>query len=194
MKHLVIMLAAILSLCACQADQEFGTRAAADLQLGDPQNIEIAEPLANVSYSYELDGTYQTADACTDDGAANYALATRGDLCMRLQITNTGSQTQTIMRRHFVLNIENLQGRTPTTLYKSNGRAVQYITLQSGATANITLYFQNLFGSLEPDWQHQQPDVNATYSIDLLLGSAANYLYGGNLYAYGSQTPGWQSR
>ena len=79
-------------MASCDNDAEFATRSTSS-DFAQPEGIEVAG-LQAVSISYAADGEYMPALGCTDQGDATNTLATRGDLCVRMVITNTTATTQ----------------------------------------------------------------------------------------------------
>jgi hypothetical protein len=181
MKQIFLFLAACLMMAACDNDAEFATRDT-QTELLQPDGIEVAG-LQAVSISYAADGEYMPALGCTDQGGATNTLATRGDLCVRMVITNTTTTKQTVNRRDFALDFDGRAHRTPTTLYNQQMRAVKYIEVAPESDTTVTLYYSGLMPAAYPQWAQMSADVNALYSIDIRLGIAAIYLVGFDLYA-----------
>jgi len=181
MKQIFLFLAACLMMASCDNDAELATRDT-QAELLQPEGIEVAG-LQSVSISYAADGDFMPAISCTDHGDAANTLATRGDLCVRLVITNTTSTTQTVNRRDFALDFDGRARRTPTTLYNQQMRAVKYIEVAPESDTTVTLYFSELMPAAYPKWAQMPADTNALYSIDIRLGIAATYLIGFDLYA-----------
>ena len=123
------------------------------------------------------------AIGCTDQGDATNTMATRGDLCVRLVITNITTTKQTVNRRDFALDFDGRAHRTPTTLYNQQMRAVKYIEVAPESDTTVTLYYSGLMPAAYPQWAQMPADINALYSIDIRLGIAATYLVGFDLYA-----------
>ena len=180
MKQIFLFLAACLMMAACENDAEFATRSTSS-DLAQPEGIEVAV-LQAVSISYAVDGDYMSALGCTDQGDATNTLATRGDLCVRLVITNTTQQLQVVNRRDFALDFDGRAHRTPTTLYNQYQRAVNRIDVAPESDTTVTLYYSGLMPAAYPQWAQMPADTNALYSIDIRLGIAATYLVGFDLY------------
>lgn|GEM_PF-6325769 len=181
MKWIFLFPAACLLMAACDNDAEFAARDTSS-DFAQPEGIEVAG-LQAVSISYAADGDYMPAIGCTDQGDATNTLATRGDLCVRMVITNTTTTTQTINRRDFSLDCDGRAYRTPTTLYNQQQRAVKYIEVAPESDTTVTLYYSGLMPAAYPQWAQLPADINALYSIDIRLGIAATYLIGFDLYA-----------
>ena len=181
MKQIFLFLTACLMMAACDNDAEVVSRDT-QAELLQPEGIEVAG-LESVSISYAADGEYIPAIGCTDQGDATNTLATRGDLCVRLVITNTTTTKQTVNRRDFTLDFDGRAHRTPTTLYNQQMRAVKYIEVAPESDTTVTLYYSGLMLAAYPQWAHMPADINALYSIDIRLGVAATYLVGFDLYA-----------
>lgn len=180
MKQIFLFLAACLIMAACENDAEFATRSTSS-DFAQPEGIEVAG-LQAVSISYAADGDYMPALGCTDQGDATNTLATRGDLCVRMVITNTTPTTQIVNRRDFALDFDGRAHRTPTTLYNQYQRAVNRIEVAPESDTTVTLYYRGLMITAYPQWVQIPADINALYSIDIRLGIAAIYLIGFDLY------------
>lgn len=180
MKQIFLLIAACLMMAACDNDAEVASRDT-QAELLQPEGIEVAG-LESVSISYAADGDYMPALSCTDQGDATNTLATRGDLCVRLIITNTTTSKQTVNRRDFALDFDGRAHRTPTTLYNQQMRAVKYIEVAPESDTTVTLYYSGLMPAAYPQWAQMPADINALYSIDIHLGIAATYLVGFDLY------------
>ena len=167
-------------MAACDNDAEFASRDT-QAELLQPEGIEVSG-LQAVSISYAADGEYMPAIGCTDQGDATNTLATRGDLCVRLVITNTTTTKQTVNRRDFALDFDGRTRRTPATLYNQQMRAVKYIEVAPESNTTVTLYYSELMPAAYPQWAQMPADINALYSIDIRLGIAATYLVGFDLY------------
>ena len=181
MKRFFLFLAACLMMAACDNDAEFAARDTSS-DYAQPEGIEVAS-LQSVSISYAADGEFMPAIGCTDQGDATNTLATRGDLCVRMVITNTTTETQTVNRRDFALDFDGRAHRTPTTLYNQQMRAVKYIEVAPESVTTVTLYYSGLMPAAYPQWTQMPADINALYSIDIRLGIAATYLIGFDLYS-----------
>lgn len=180
MKQIFLLIAACLLMAACDNEAEFASRDT-QAELLQPEGIEVSG-LQSVSISYAADGEYMPAIGCTDQGDATNTLATRGDLCVRLVITNTTTTKQTVNRRDFALDFDGRAYRTPTTLYNQQMRAVKYIEVAPESDTTVTLYYSGLMLAVYPQWAQMPADINALYSIDIRLGIAATYLIGFDLY------------
>ena len=180
MKQIFLFFAVCLMMAACDNDAEFAARSTGS-DFAQPEGIEVAG-LQSVSISYAADGEYMPAIGCTDQGDATNVLATRGDLCVRLVITNTTTTTQTVNRRDFALDFDGHAHRTPTTLYNQQQRAVKYIEVAPESDTTVTLYYSGLMPAAYPQWSQMPADINALYSIDIRLGIAATHLVGFDLY------------
>lgn len=180
MKQIFLFVAACLMMAACDNDAEFATRSTGS-DFAQPEGIEVAG-LQAVSISYAADGDYMPALGCTDQGDATNTLATRGDLCVRLVITNTTQQPQVVNRRDFALDFDGRAHRTPTALYNQQQRAVNRIEVAPESDVTATLYYSGLIPEAYPQWAQMPADINALYSIDIRLGIAATYLVGFDLY------------
>ena len=180
MKQIFLFFAVCLLMAACDNDAELATRDT-QTELLQPEGIEVAG-LQSVSISYAADGDYMPAIGCTDQGDATNTLATRGDLCVRMVITNTTTTKQTVNRRDFALDFDGRARRTPTTLYNQQMRAVKYIEVAPESDTTVTLYYSGLMLAAYPQWTQMPADINALYSIDIRLGIAATYLIGFDLY------------
>ena len=167
-------------MAACDNDAEFALRDTSS-DYAQPEGIEVAG-LESVSISYAADGEYMPALSCTDQGDAIHSLATRGDLCMRMVITNTTTTKQTVNRRDFALDFDGRTRRTPATLYNQQMRAVKYIEVAPESDTTVTLYYSELLPAAYPQWAQMPADINALYSIDIRLGAARTYLVGFDLY------------
>lgn len=181
MKQIFLFFAACLMMAACDNDAEFATRNTSS-DYAQPEGIEVSG-LQSVSISYAADGDYMPALSCTDQGDATNILATRGDLCVRMVITNTTTSRQTVSRRDFALDFDGRAHRTPATLYNQQQRAVKYIEVAPESDTTVTLHYSGLMLAAYPQWERMPADVNALYSIDIRLGVAATYLVGFDLYA-----------
>ena len=181
MKQIFLFFAVCLMMAACDTDAEFAARDT-QAELLQPEGIEVSG-LQSVSISYAADGDYMPALSCTDQGDATNTLATRGDLCVRMVITNTTTTKQTVNRRDFALDFDGRAHRTPTTLYNQQMRAVKYIEVAPESDTTVTLYYSGLMPAAYPQWAQMPADINALYSIDIRLGIAATYLVGFDLYA-----------
>ena len=93
MKQIFLILAAMLLLAACDAESDFAPTGT-QTQFTTPEGIEAI--YATAAFSYAPDGEFMGADACTDQGTGTYTLATRADLCLRIDITNTTRTKQTV--------------------------------------------------------------------------------------------------
>lgn len=180
MKQIFLFFAACLLMAACDNDAEFATRNTSS-DYAQPEGIEVSG-LQSVSISYAADGDYMPALSCTDQGDAANVLATRGDLCVRMVITNTTTSRQTVSRRDFALDFDGRAHRTPATLYNQQQRAVKYIEVAPESDTTITLYYSGLMLAAYPQWERMPADINALYSIDIRLGVAATYLVGFDIY------------
>ena len=180
MKQIFLFFAACLMMAACDNDAEFASRDT-QAELLQPEGIEVSG-LQAVSISYAADGDYMPALSCTDQGDATNTLATRGDLCVRMVITNTTTTKQTVNRRDFALDFDGRAHRTPATLYNQQQRAVNRIEVAPKSDTTVTLYYSGLMPAAYPQWAQMPADINALYSIDIRLGIAATYLVGFDLY------------
>ena len=180
MRQIFLFFAVCLLMAACDNDAEFAARDTSS-DFAQPEGIEVAG-LQAVSISYAADGDFMPALSCTDQGDATNTLATRGDLCVRMVITNTTTTTQTVNRRDFALDFDGRAYRTPTTLYNQQQRAVKYIEVAPESDTTVTLYYSGLMLAAYPKWAQMPADINALYSIDIRLGVAATYLIGFDLY------------
>ena len=180
MKQIFLLIATCLMMAACDNDAEFASRDTGS-DFAQPEGIEVAG-LESVSISYAADGEYMPAIGCTDQGDATNTMATRGDLCVRLVITNTTTTKQTVNRRDFALDFDGRAHRTPTTLYNQQQRAVKYIEVAPESDTTVTLYYSGLMPAVYPQWAQMPADINALYSIDIRLGAAQTYLVGFDLY------------
>ena len=180
MKQIFLFFAVCLMMAACDNGAEFAARDT-QAELLQPEGIEVSG-LQAVSISYAADGEYMPAIGCTDQGDATNTLATRGDLCVRMVITNTTTTKQTVNRRDFVLDFDGRTHRTPTTLYNQQMHAVKYIEVAPESDTTVTLYYSGLMLAAYPQWAQMPADINALYSIDIRLGIAATYLVGFDLY------------
>lgn len=181
MKWIFLFPAACLLMAACDNDAEFSARSTG-FDYSHPEGIEVAG-LESVSISYAADGDFMPAIGCTDQGNATNVLATRGDLCVRMVITNTTTTKQTVQRNDFALDFDGRAYRTPTTLYNQQMRAVKYIEVAPESDTTVTLYYSRLMIAAYPNWEWTPADNNALYSIDIRLGILATYLIGFDLYA-----------
>ena len=168
-------------MAACDNEAEFASRDTSS-DFAQPEGIEVSG-LQSVSISYAADGDYMPALSCTDQGDATNTLATRGDLCVRMVITNTTTTKQTVNRRDFALDFDGRAHRTPATLYNQQQRAVNRIEVAPKSDTTVTLYYSGLMPAAYPQWAQMPADINALYSIDIRLGIAATYLVGFDLYA-----------
>lgn len=180
MKQIFLFIAACLMMAACDTDAEFATRDTSS-DFAQPEGIEVSD-LQAVSISYAANGDYMPALSCADQGDATNTLATRGDLCVRMVITNTTTSRQTVSRRDFSLDFDGRAYRTPTTLYNQQQRAVNHIEVAPESDTTVTLYYSGLMLAAYPQWSQMPADINALYSIDIRLGIAATYLVGFDLY------------
>lgn len=180
MKQIFLFLAACLMMAACDNEADFASRDT-QAELLQPEGIEVSG-LQSVSISYAAGGDYMPALSCTDQGDAIRSLATRGDLCVRLVITNITTTKQTVNRRDFALDFDGRAYRTPTTLYNQQMRAVKYIDVTPESDTTVTLYYSGLMPAAYPQWAQIPADINALYSIDIHLGIAKTYLVGFDLY------------
>lgn len=180
MKQIFLFFAVCLMMAACDNDAEFAARNTSS-DYAQPEGIEVSG-LQAVSISYAADGDFMPAIGCTDQGDATNTLATRGDLCVRIVITNTTTTKQTVNRRDFALDFDGRAYRTPTTLYNQQMRAVKYIEVAPESDTTVTLYYSGLMPTAYPQWERMPADINALYSIDIRLGVAATYLVGFDLY------------
>lgn len=167
-------------MAACDNDAEFATRDT-QAELLQPDGIEVSG-LQAVSISYAADGDYMPALSCTDQGDATNTLSTRGDLCVRMVITNTTTIRQAVNRRDFALDFDGRAHRTPATLYNQQQRAVNRIEVAPESDTTVTLYYSGLMLAAYPQWSQMPADINALYSIDIRLGIDATYLVGFDLY------------
>ena len=181
MKQIFLFFAVCLMMAACDNDAEFAARDTSS-DFTQPEGIEVSG-LQAVSISYAADGDYMPALSCTDQGDAANTLATRGDLCVRMVITNTTQQPQVVNRRDFALDFDGRAYRTPTTLYNQQQRAVNRIEVAPESDTTVKLYYSGLMPAAYPQWSQNPADINALYSIDIRLGIAATYLVGFDLYA-----------
>lgn len=168
-------------MAACDNDAEIASRDT-QAELLQPEGIEVSG-LQSVSISYAADGDYMPALSCIDQGDAIHSLATRGDLCVRMVITNTTTTKQTVNRRDFALDFDGRAHHTPTTLYNQQMRAVNRIEVAPESDITVTLYYSGLMSAAYPQWAQMPADINALYSIDMRLGAAQTYLIGFDLYA-----------
>ena len=180
MKQIFLLIAACLMMAACDNEAEFASRDTSS-DFAQPEGIEVSG-LQSVSISYAADGDYMPALSCTDQGDATNTMATRGDLCVRLVITNITTTKQTVNRRDFALDFDGRAHRTPTTLYNQQQRAVKYIEVAPESDTTVTLYYSGLMPAVYPQWAQMPADINALYSIDIRLGAAQTYLVGFDLY------------
>ena len=148
------------------------------------------EMFQNVSFSYGLSGTYKTAWDCTDGGTAKWAMKSAGGLYVKMELKNTANSTSTIDRQDFELDLNGLGAVTPTTLYNGNKQSVSSITIASGATATVYMYFNAIFTGIGSDWVNS--NKNSSWSMDFTRNGAT--LFGCDIYAYYSQTEGWTER
>ena len=184
-KSFLIIMAAALMFSACNADQESYVPGNTDtISNADTEGISLfGDDQQGVSVSYAADGVYHSAYECADNGIATWALATRGDLCLKIRVVNTTKKAKTAYRRDFLLDIDGKALRTPSNLYSYQQRAIKYVVIPAGGTTTIYLYYQNLFEAISGRWPSMPFDVDATYSIDMYLGANKSYLFGCNIYA-----------
>lgn len=185
MKQFFLILAAMLLLAACDAESDFAPTGE-QAQFSTPEGIEAI--YATAAFSYAPDGEFMSADKCTDQGTGTYTLATRADLCLRIDITNTSKTKQTVNRRDFAMDFDGRATRTPSALLTGDSslaggcqRTVPSQRINPGDTITIVLNYESLPLVAYPQWQQVQ-DVNALYSLDLRLGASATYLYGCDIY------------
>lgn len=148
------------------------------------------EMFQNVSFSYGLNDTYKTAWDCTDGGTAKWAMKSAGGLYVKMELKNTSNSASTIDRQDFELDLNGLGFVTPTTLYNSNKQSVSSITIASGGTATVYMYFNAIFTGIGSDWVNS--NKNSSWSMDFTRNGAT--LFGCDIYAYYSQTEGWTER
>ena len=148
------------------------------------------EMFQNVSFSYGLNGTYKTAWDCTDGGTAKWAMKSAGGLYVKMELKNTSNSASTIDRQDFELDLNGLGAVTPTTLYNSNKQSVSSISIASGGTATVYMYFNAIFTGIGSDWVNS--NKNSSWSMDFTRNGAT--LFGCDIYAYYSQTEGWTER
>lgn len=148
------------------------------------------EMFQNVSFSYGLSSTYKTAWDCTDGGTAKWAMKSAGGLYVKMELKNTSNSASTIDRQDFELDLNGLGAVTPTTLYNSNKQSVSSISIASGGTAAVYMYFNAIFTGIGSDWVNS--NKNSSWSMDFTRNGAT--LFGCDIYAYYSQTEGWTER
>ena len=148
------------------------------------------EMFQNVSFSYGLYGTYKTAWDCTDGGTAKWAMKSAGGLYVKMELKNTANSASTIDRQDFELDLNGLGAVTPTTLYNANKQSVSSISIASGGTATVYMYFNAIFTGIGSDWVNS--NKNSSWSMDFTRNGAT--LFGCDIYAYYSQTEGWTER
>ena len=148
------------------------------------------EMFQNVSFSYGLSSTYKTAWDCTDGGTAKWAMKSAGGLYVKMELKNTSNSASTIDRQDFELDLNGLGAVTPTTLYNANKQSVSSISIASGGTATVYMYFNAIFTGIGSDWLNS--NKNSSWSMDFTRNGAT--LFGCDIYAYYSQTEGWTER
>lgn len=148
------------------------------------------EMFQNVSFSYGLSSTYKTAWDCTDGGTAKWAMKSAGGLYVKMELKNTSNSASTIDRQDFELDLNGLGAVTPTTLYNANKQSVSSISIASGGTATVYMYFNAIFTGIGSDWVNS--NKNSSWSMDFTRNGAT--LFGCDIYAYYSQTEGWTER
>ena len=148
------------------------------------------EMFNNVEFSYSLYGTYKTAWESTDNGTAKWSMKSSGDLYVKILLKNTGSSASTVQRSHFQLDLNGQGLVSATTMYNSSRSSVSSVTIASGGTATIYLYFSGIFTGIGSDWSSS--NINSSWSMDFQRNGAT--LFGGDIYAYYSQSQGWTQR
>ncbi len=148
------------------------------------------EMFNNVEFSYSLYGTYKTAWESTDNGTAKWSMKSAGGLYVKMLLKNTGNTASTVDRAHFQLDLDGQGLVSATTMYNSSRSSVSSVTIASGGTATIYLYFSGIFTGIGSDWTSS--NKNSSWSMDFQRNGAT--LFGGDIYAYYSQTEGWTQR
>lgn len=150
---------------------------------------DTEEMFKNVSFSYGLYGTYKTAWDCTDGGTAKWSMRGGGSLYVKMTLKNTAASQSTIDRQDFELDLNGLGFVTPTTLYNSNKQSVSSVTIPSGGTIDIYMFFDAIFTGLGSDWTNS--NKNSSFSMDFTRNGAT--LFGCDIYACRG-TDGWIER
>lgn len=154
---------------------------------------DTEEMFNNVGFSYALNGTYKTAWDATDNGTAKWSLGTSGDLYISMNLTNKSGASKTINRSDFTLDLNgNTPSLTPTTLYNAQKSAVTSVTIANNATVTVYMYFQNIFGQINPASDWSSSNINSSWSMDMARSGAT--IFGGDIYAHKNSNQGWYQR
>lgn len=163
---------------------------------------DTEEMFNNIAFAPHLDGAldpdthtlvYKTAWDCTDNGTAKWLMRGGGDLYVRMLLKNSSSSTSNLPRGTFQVDIDGTGPVSATTMYDENKRVISSVSIASGGTATIYLYFQELFQRIGAywDWSASDPYNNSCWSIDFTRNGAT--LIGGDIYAK-KGTDGWIKR
>ena len=158
---------------------------------GIPGN-NTEEMFKNVWFSWAINGDFNTAWDCTDNGVATLCLRSQGSLCVKMVLSNKSGSSKRIYRQDFTLDLDGKTvGRTPSTMYNSNKSSVNYVDIANNNTATIYLEFNAIFNDLGSDWDYS--NKNSSWSMDFARDGAT--LFGGDIYAMkDTATPGWTQR
>lgn len=158
---------------------------------GIPGN-NTEEMFKNVWFSWAINGDFNTAWDCTDNGIATLCLRSQGSLCVKMVLSNKSGSSKRIYRQDFTLDLDGKTvGRTPSTMYNSNKSSVNYVDIANNNTATIYLEFNAIFNDLGSDWDYS--NKNSSWSMDFARSGAT--LFGGDIYAMkDTATPGWTQR
>ena len=181
MKKLGLFLGMVFALAACESDAEYGQKNGTEL-FAEPFGVEVAE--ASISYSER--GAFE-------DGANEVlSMGTRGDMVLKLVLTNTTNIQQVVGRQHFLIDLDGKMVTTPTRLYDGDVRAKKAIAIKPHQYAEVMVYIENAFGRMDTQWRNKGVDLNASYSIDVRL--VGSYLFGCDIYAHHNENEGWIMR
>lgn len=181
MKKLVLFFVLAMLLAACENDTDCRQQNSVEL-FPEPYGIEVV----NASMSYAEFGEFGNGA----DGVLS--MGTRGDIAIKLELSNTTDVIQTICRQHFVLDLDGKLNTTPTRLYNEQMRAKKSLYIQPNSNAVVVVYIDNAFGRMDSQWRDRDIDINSTYSLDIRI--CDKYLFGCDIYAHHDEKDGWKKR
>ena len=159
---------------------------------GGVPGTDTEEMSKNVSFASHLDGAldpdthtfvYKTAWDCTDNGTAKWLLSGGGDLYVKMKLSNTSNSTSTINRGELQVNLEDTGFVSPHTMYDENKRSISSISIPSGGSVTIYLWYEALFQRMGARWDNTQSDPynNSCFSMFFTRNGAT--LFDADIYA-----------
>lgn len=159
---------------------------------GGIPGADTQEMFENIEFSPTLNGTYRNAWVTTDGGTGQWCMVSQGSLYVKMTLKNTKSSAATFQTGNFQLDLNGLGPRSASDMYNSSKTHITSVTVPSGGTVTIYLFYNAIFTELGSDWTTS--NKNSSWSMDFTRNSGtAVTLLGCDIYAM-SGTDGWVER